>query len=116
MAAAFMPIVAISQPSSTPSIASQASENMQTVASKPMSRVLKIGIAVAVISLSSIGLLFAIRAWRTSNLFDREYYFRRPNSVALRLGAKKSGGCMATISFRDRPDAITAADSRRENS
>jgi hypothetical protein len=119
MSAAFMPIAAISQnnaPSPTSSIAPQASENTQTAASKPMSRALKAGIAVAVISLSLIGLLFALRAWRASNLFDREYYFRRPNSVVLRLGAKKSGGCMATISFRDRPGTIVAADSRREDS
>ena len=104
---AFMPMAAVSQTrASSPvtSIKQTESANPPPPALKPMSRVLKIGIAAAVLVFSLVVLLFALRAWRASNLFDREYYFRRPNSVALRLGAKKSGGCMATISFHDRAD------------
>ncbi len=39
----------------------------------------------------------AFRAWRASNLFDRQYTFPRSERAALRLGATRSGGNMATI-------------------
>ena len=49
----------------------------------------------------SVGLLIvAARAWRKSNLFDRQYRFPPAKEVALRLGAVRSGGCIAAIEFR----------------
>ena len=39
----------------------------------------------------------AARAWRSSNLFDRQYYFPTDPEPALRLNAVRCGGHMATI-------------------
>lgn len=56
------------------------------------------GIAVAVLAL--IGILFAAsRAWRSSNVFDRQYRFPEGDEAALRFGGTRSGGHMATIQF-----------------
>jgi hypothetical protein len=76
----------------------------------------KLGVAAVVMLVSLVVLFFSIRAWRAGNLFDREYRFPRVASVAIRLGGDRSGGCMATINFRDRPDAINATTSSREDS
>lgn len=45
-------------------------------------------------------LFFAIRAWRISRLFGRQYLFRVRDKVPLRFGGERSGGLMATASFR----------------
>ncbi len=51
--------------------------------------------------LAGCGLLYAsIRAWRSSNLFDREYHFPPAGPSAMRFGGARSGGLMATINFR----------------
>jgi hypothetical protein len=104
------------QPRSSPSVTSDQLAETQSKPPKPLSRASKIGVAATVMIVSLVVLLFSIRAWRAGNLFDREYRFPPVASVAIRLGANRSGGCMATISFRDHPDAITAADLRREDS
>jgi hypothetical protein len=71
----------------------------QRVPSKPIPLSWKIAIATTALAVAASTLLFSMRAWRSSNLFDREYRFPAAANVALRLGANKSGGCMATIDF-----------------
>jgi hypothetical protein len=71
----------------------------QPAPKKAMPRSLKIAIAAAVAVTFLVMLAFAMRAWRAGNLFDREYRFPAATSVAIRLGAKRSGGCMAAIQF-----------------
>ena len=53
----------------------------------------------AVVTAATILLLLwgAARAWRSSNLFDRQYYFPTDPEPALRLNAVRCGGHMATI-------------------
>jgi hypothetical protein len=69
-------------------------------ARKPIPLAWKLAI-VATALLISLGVLhFATRAWRKWNLFDRQYRFPSAENVPLRLGAARSGGCMATIDFR----------------
>jgi hypothetical protein len=54
------------------------------------------GAAVAVVTVS--GLLYAaIKAWRSSSLFERKYHFPPAGSAALRLGGTRCGGFMAAI-------------------
>jgi hypothetical protein len=61
-----------------------------------------VGWKIAIVAIVAMGggfaLAFSLRAWRSSNLFDRQYRFPA-GKTALRLGANKSGGCMATIEF-----------------
>ncbi len=58
------------------------------------------GFAVALVA-SSVVLVKSARAWRASNLFDRQYRFPEPGLPALRLGGARCGGQMATLNFRD---------------
>ena len=45
----------------------------------------------------------AARVWRTANLFDHRYRFPAPaRPAAMRFGAIRCGGQMATISFREK--------------
>ena len=69
---------------------------------KPIPLRWKIAIVLTGLAVGSGSLWCAIRVWRKWNLFDREYHFPRPTTAALRLGAVRSGGHMATITFRDR--------------
>ena len=69
------------------------------------------GAAVGVVGGAAL-LFFAIREWRMSRLFGREYRFPVRNNVSLRLGGERSGGLMATARFgesspsaRDRSEA-----------
>lgn len=62
----------------------------------------KIAVVLAVVVLSSALLWISIRVWRSSNLFDRQYRFPEVATAAERLGANRSGGHLATITFRDR--------------
>jgi uncharacterized membrane protein YgcG len=56
--------------------------------------------AVAVL-LAAIFLRSSARAWRSANLFDHSYRFPEPDEPArLRFGGMRSGGTMATITFR----------------
>ena len=54
------------------------------------------GAAVAFIS-AGVLLYFAIKAWRSANIFERKYRFPRVRSAALRFGGNRSGGAMAAI-------------------
>ncbi len=87
----------------------------QRLPSKPMPLGLKITIAAVVLAVAAISLAFLVRAWRSSNLFDREYRFPVAANVALRLGANKSGGCLAAVAFGDHDD-LKSNDSTAENS
>lgn len=54
------------------------------------------GIAVVVLAIAAL-LYGSARRWRSSNLFDRQYRFPKSPEPALRFGAPKSGGHMATV-------------------
>ncbi|MDQ6624402.1 MAG: hypothetical protein M3Y86_13080 [Verrucomicrobiota bacterium] len=70
---------------------------------KPIPRELMIGGEIAA-ALALAGLAFgAQRAWRRSNLFGRQYRFPDAPETALRLGAEKCGGHLATIQFDAKP-------------
>jgi hypothetical protein len=85
----------------------------QRAPSKPIPLGWKITIVATGFAVAASALLFSVRAWRSSNLFDREYRFPPVKSAALRLGANKSGGSMATVDFSDRAGPIS--DSSSEN-
>jgi hypothetical protein len=55
--------------------------------------------AVLVVAAFAAALYFAVRAWRSSSLFDRQYRFPDVSDTPVRLGAPKSGGCMAILAF-----------------
>lgn len=58
------------------------------------------GLAAAAV----VALLYrSVRVWRSSDIFDREYRISPVESPALRLGAKRNGGQMATIHFGEPP-------------
>ena len=65
-----------------------------------------VGWKIAIVAIVAMGggfaVAFSLRAWRSSNLFDRQYRFPAVDTAAIRLGANKSGGCMATIEFGHR--------------
>ena len=49
---------------------------------------------------ATVALLYlAARAWRSSNLFDRQYRFPVRKDVAVRFGGTKSGGHMAAVRY-----------------
>ena len=102
----------LKRPTPTPTVSGLVQE--QPAPKKAMPRSLKISIAAALVLTFLVMLAFAIRAWRAGNLFDREYRFPAATSVALRLGAKRSGGCMAAITFRNQ--AEPARESGGKNS
>jgi hypothetical protein len=85
-------------PTSSPNAAIQE----QWPGRKPISRSWKIAIVSAAIVTCLVAFAFSVRAWRAGNLFDREYRFPAVISGPIRLGGKRTGGCMATINFRDR--------------
>jgi hypothetical protein len=66
---------------------------------KSIPRVALITGAVVLLILTGLILFRAVRAWRSSNLFDRQYRFPAPDPAALRFGADRCGGQMATINF-----------------
>jgi hypothetical protein len=68
---------------------------------KPTPLVVKIGIVFALAAAAAGVLWISIRVWRAANLFDRQYQFLPPQTAALRLGANRSGGHLATIKFGD---------------
>ena len=75
----------------------------------------KIAIVLAAVAIGSISLWGSMRVWRASNLFDRQYHFPQLETAALRLGANRSGGRMATISFSDRAGPIRPQHSGGKN-
>jgi hypothetical protein len=58
-------------------------------------------IAGAAVVLAALGaaIFYAIRIWRSWNLFDRQYRFPHVATAPRRLGANKAGGLLATIVF-----------------
>ncbi len=92
---------AIPPPSPTPSRpAPRVSEEQE----KPMPRSWIIAGSIAG-ALVLLGLVYvAVRVWRSSNLFDRQYRFPPAKDVAVRLGGEKCGVHMATVHFgADKP-------------
>jgi hypothetical protein len=85
--------------SPTPTPAADSLILEQHPAKKSIPRGLIIAIVAVLILAGLVVLAFSVRAWLASNLFDREYQFPPVTSVATRLGAKRTGGCMATIQF-----------------
>ena len=75
----------------------------EVVQRRPVPLPWKIAIAVVVTVGAGFVLAFSMRAWRSSNLFDRQYRFPAVADVRFRLGGNKSGGCMAVIEFGPRP-------------
>jgi hypothetical protein len=70
---------------------------------KPLPLSNKIAIVAGGLVVAAGAFVLSLRAWRASNLFDRQYRFPRVAAPALRLGGKRSGGCMAAISFEQPP-------------
>lgn len=100
-------LVLVSEPSGfsqIPTSSPNAAIQEQRAGRNPLSRSWKIAIVSAAIVMCLVALAFSVRAWRASNLFDREYRFPAVISGATRLGGKRTGGCMATINFRDGGD------------
>ncbi len=65
-------------------------------------------------ALAVAGLLYgAARAWRASNIFDRQYVFPTSRDAAVRFGGEKCGGHMATVRFR--PEQKPAARSKAKD-
>jgi hypothetical protein len=102
----------LKRPTPTPTVSGLVQE--QPAPKKAMPRSLKISITAALFAAFLVMLAFAMRAWRAGNLFDREYRFPAPTSVAMRLGAKRSGGCVVTITFPNHVEA--PRESGRKNS
>jgi peptidoglycan/LPS O-acetylase OafA/YrhL len=84
-------------------------------AQKPIPLGWKITIVSTAFVLAAVVMAFAVRAWHLGNLFDREYRFPAVAGAAVRLGANKSGGRMATIAFGDR-EGLTSSNSTPEDS
>lgn len=86
--------------SDAPSVSATVPAFARPAPRKPIPLALKIAIVMSAAVASLALLAFAARRWRSWNLFDRQYRFPRAQNVALRLGATRSGGCMATLDLR----------------
>ena len=80
---------------------------------KPISRAWLIGGVLAAAVAFLLVLWAAMRAWRSSNLFDQQYRFPRIGEAAVRLGGKKSGGHSAQITLAPRPDQAAVPNETR---
>jgi len=78
-------------------------------------RVVLIAGAAVLLIVSSFLLFKSARAWRSSNLFDRQYRFPAAGPPALRFGGNRCGGQMAAIKFSDASEAKAFAKSDRKN-
>jgi hypothetical protein len=56
-------------------------------------------VAILIVAACATALFFAVRAWRSSSLFHRQYRFPEVPDAPARLGAAKSGGCVAVLAF-----------------
>jgi hypothetical protein len=83
--------------------------------SKPLPRAVLIAGAAVLLLVSSILLFKSARAWRSSNLFDRQYRFPSTGPAALRFGGNRCGGQLATLNFHGAAKEKTLAKSDREN-
>ncbi|MEP6685855.1 MAG: hypothetical protein ABJB22_03685 [Verrucomicrobiota bacterium] len=82
---------------------------------EPIPRAVLISGGAVLLLVSSILLFKSARAWRSSNLFDRQYRFPPPGPAAFRFGGNRCGGQLATLNFRDATKAQTLAKSERKN-
>ena len=96
LAFTFVPRMAAQIPEQTPA---ETLDDAEQFRARPIARGWKIAGALLVVSAAGVGLYFAIRSWRFSNLFDRQYVFPPAKEASLRLGGGRSGGCMATIAI-----------------
>ena len=94
---------ATSPPATSSATASAENSFLQSAgpSKKPTSPAVKIAIAFALAAATAGVLWVSMRVWRAANLFDRQYRFLPPQTAALRLGANRSGGHLATIKFGD---------------
>jgi hypothetical protein len=69
---------------------------------KPIPMKWKLAIVAGTLLIGAAALWLSLRVWKSSNLFGRQYHFPPVETANLRLGAMRSGGHMATITFRDR--------------
>lgn len=79
---------------------------------RPIPRGWKIGGAVAG-ALAAMAVVYgAARAWRSANIFDRQYLFPVSGDAAVRFGGEKSGGHMATVQFRGERAPLAASKTK----
>ena len=103
----------ISMTSATPTPATEEGNPFAKLAhrpGKPIPLPWKIAIVFGAIAVASLTLWISMRVWRSANLFDREYHFPPAAIAALRLGAMRSGGHMATTNFGDRDGPSSGKD------
>ena len=91
------PFGPVAPPTPTP----QRKANVFQEEEKPIPREWIIGGSIAGALLVIAILYLATRRWRSSNLFDREYRFPYNEDVAVRFGAQKCGGLMATLRWNE---------------
>jgi hypothetical protein len=100
----FVPGLLAQIPGQVPASAAEDSlEDAERFAARPIPRAFKIGAALLLVVAAGAGAYFAVRTWRFSNLFDRQYVLPPAREATLRLGGNRSGGCMATINFAAAP-------------
>ena len=100
LAFTFVPGMAAQIPERTPEeTPAETLDDAEQFQARPIARGWKIAGALLVVSAAGVGLYFAIRSWRFSNMFDRQYVFPPAKEASLRLGGGRSGGCMATIAI-----------------
>ncbi len=94
------PVGVIPPPTPTP----RYSGRTEAEEEKPIERVW-LFVGGGVVLLLGAGVLwFALGAWRSSNLFDRQYLFPESEAADLRLGGLKCGGHLAQVQFgKDAP-------------
>lgn len=82
--------------------------------SRSIPRTVLIAGAAVLLMVSGIVLFKSARAWRSANLFDRQYRFPTPGPAELRFGGNRCGGQLATLKFRGAAEATALAKSDRE--
>jgi hypothetical protein len=104
VAFAFVPGMAAQTPEETPAQTPyETQDDAEQFAARPIPRGFKVAAVLLVLTAAGAGFYFALRTWRYSNLFDRQYVFPPAREATLRLGANRSGGRLATINFTAAP-------------